>query len=159
MPLDPLEKVVQGLIKNAIENTPDEGKIEVRVQKGGEGTELVVRDYGVGIREENQGAIFEGFFSTQETMDYSSKSPFDFNAGGKGADLLRIKIFSERYHFGIEMASSRCRFIPKGSDICPGRIAKCTFCEKPEDCHASGGSVFTLFFPPAHKAVSREPCL
>jgi len=156
MPLDPLEKVVHGLIRNAIENTPDEGKIEVSVKKNGKGAELVVRDYGVGITEENQGAIFEGFFSTQETIDYSSKNQFDFNAGGKGADLLRTKIFSERYNFSIEMASSRCRFIPKVSDTCPGRIAKCTFCEKPEDCHASGGTVFTLFFPPDHTVVSQE---
>ncbi|MCP4666760.1 MAG: PAS domain S-box protein [Deltaproteobacteria bacterium] len=148
MPMDPLEKIVHGLIKNAVENTPDEGKIEVHVRKSGEGAELVVRDYGVGITEENQGAIFDGFFSTQETLDYSSKSPFDFNAGGKGADLLRTKIFSERYHFTIDMASTRCRFIPMGSDACPGRIGKCTFCDKPEDCHASGGTVLTLFFPP-----------
>ena len=34
--------------------------------------------------------ISEGFFTTQDTMAYSSKKPFDFNAGGKGADLLRI---------------------------------------------------------------------
>jgi len=35
MPSDPLQKVIDGLIKNAIENTPDEGKIEIIVQKKG----------------------------------------------------------------------------------------------------------------------------
>jgi len=51
----------------------------------------VVHDYGVGIIEDAQKRIFEGFLSTQDTMAYSSKRAFDFNAGGKGADLLRMK--------------------------------------------------------------------
>ena len=147
MPRDPLQKIIDGLIKNAIENTPDVGKIEVAVQKKGEGAELEVRDFGVGITEENQTRIFEGFFATQETIDYSSKRPFDFNAGGKGADLLRMKIFSERYNFKIDMVTSRCRYIPKESDACPGRISECSFCTKKEDCHLSGGTVFRLQFP------------
>ncbi|MBW2144309.1 MAG: HAMP domain-containing histidine kinase, partial [Deltaproteobacteria bacterium] len=148
VPPDVLQKVVDGLIKNAIENTPDEGKLEITVQKKGGGSELMVHDYGVGIIEANQNRIFEGFFSTQKTMDYSSKRPFDFNAGGKGADLLRMKIFSERYHFKIEMASTRCRFIPKESDTCPGKISDCSFCRKKEDCYKSGETAATVFFPP-----------
>ncbi|NQU14556.1 MAG: PAS domain S-box protein [Desulfobacteraceae bacterium] len=148
MPPDVLKKVVMGLIKNAVENTPDEGKIEIFVRKKGKGAELAVRDYGVGITSANKRHIFEGFFTTQETMDYSSKRPFDFNAGGKGADLLRMKIFSERYNFQIKMTSSRCRHIPLDKDICPGRISACGFCKKKEDCHKSGGTTFTVFFSP-----------
>jgi len=152
MPSDPLQKVIDGLIKNAIENTPDEGKVEIIVQKKGKGAEFAVHDYGVGIIvEEAQRRIFEGFFATQDEMAYSSKRPYDFNAGGKGADLLRMKIFSERYSFKIDMVSSRCRFIPKKSDICPGRISKCAFCENKEDCYHSGGTIFYLYFPPAPK--------
>ena len=149
MPLDPLRKVVEGLVRNAIENTPDAGKIEIAVHRRGEGTELVVHDYGVGIVEEDQKRIFEGFFTTRETMDYSSKRPFDFNAGGKGADLLRMKIFSERYNFTMNMTSSRCRFIPKAGDLCPGRIDECAYCKTTDDCYGSGGTAFSLYFPPA----------
>ena len=149
IPEEVLEKVFDGLLKNAVENTPDGGKIEISVHGKGGGVELVVQDYGVGITEENQRRLFEGFFTTQETMAYSSKRPFDFNAGGKGADLLRMKIFSERYNFKIKMESSRCGFIPQSSDICPGDISKCRFCDKREVCYGSGGTVFTLFFPPA----------
>ncbi|HEJ83123.1 MAG TPA: sensor histidine kinase [Desulfobacteraceae bacterium] len=147
IPEDPLEKLVIGLVKNAIENTPDEGKIEITCREKGNGVELIVRDYGVGITLENRRRIFEGFFVTQETMDYSTKREFDFNAGGKGADLLRMKIFSERYHFKIDMASVRCRYIPTDKDICPGRISKCGFCRSTGDCHESGGTTFTVFFP------------
>ena len=149
IPLDDLRKVIDGLIKNAIENTPDEGEIEVLVKKKGEGSELVVRDYGVGITEENQKRIFEGFFTTQETMAYSSKRPFDFNAGGKGADLLRMKIFSERYNFKIDMESSRCPCLPNAEDVCPGRISQCEYCKGKPECHRSGGTTFTVFFPPS----------
>ena len=149
LPPEVLQKVFDGLIKNAVENTPDEGKIEVAVQKKGEGALLLVHDYGVGIPEEAQTRIFEGFFATQDTMAYSSKRPFDFNAGGKGADLLRMKIFSERYNFQINMASTRCPFLPEETDVCPGRISQCPFCSDKAGCHRSGGTLFSLYFPPA----------
>jgi len=149
MPLDPLQKIIDGLVKNAIENTPDESKVEIIVREKEGERELVVHDYGVGIIEDAQKRIFEGFFATQDTMAYSSKRAFDFNAGGKGADLLRMKIFSERYNFKIEMESSRCRFIPEETDLCPGRISDCAFCANVEDCHRSGGSTFSIHFPAA----------
>ncbi|MBN2032669.1 MAG: PAS domain S-box protein [Deltaproteobacteria bacterium] len=149
IPPEVLHKVIDGLIKNAVENTPDEGKIEVVVHKKGEGALLIVRDYGVGIREDARKRIFEGFFSTRDTMAYSTKRPFDFNAGGKGADLLRMKIFSERYHFQIDMASTRCRHIPEETDVCPGKISACPHCARLEDCHDASGTIFSIYFPPA----------
>ncbi|NNL76010.1 MAG: PAS domain S-box protein [Desulfobacterales bacterium] len=148
IPIDPLQKIFDGLLKNAIENTPDEGKIEIVVNRKDEGTLLEVRDFGVGITKENRTRIFEGFFATQETLDYSSKNPFDFNAGGKGADLLRMKIFSERYNFNIELTSSRCPFIPQDG-TCPGRISECAFCKGGKGCHQSVATTFSIYFPPA----------
>ena len=156
IPRDSLEKLFVGLVKNAIENTPDEGKIEIICREKGNGVELIVRDYGVGITLENQRRIFEGFFVTQDTMDYSSRREFDFNAGGKGADLLRMKIFSERYHFRIDMTSSRCRYIPTDKDICPGRISECRFCKTKNDCYESGGTTFTVFFPFKGEAANQR---
>jgi len=147
LPLDSLQKIFDGLLKNAIENTPDEGKIEVVVKPEGEGSVLEVRDYGVGISRENQTRIFEGFFTTQETLNYSSKNPFDFNAGGKGADLLRIKIFSERYGFKIALRSSRCPLIPHDGDMCPGKISLCPRCQTDPGCHQTVATTFTLGFP------------
>lgn len=149
IPADPLRKTVAGLVKNAVENTPDQGKVEIRVRKKGKDVELLVRDFGVGITSENQKRIFEGFFVTQETMSYSTRREFDFNAGGKGADLLRMKIFSERYGFTINMRSARCGYIPLDQDTCPGSIEQCDFCRERGDCYASGGTVFTVFFAAA----------
>ena len=147
IPREVFEKVIDGLIRNAIENTPDEGRIEIEVRKSGNGPAVQIHDYGVGITKEHQSRIFEGFFPTQDTMRYASKKPFYFNAGGKGADLLRTKIFSERFNFRIEMISSRCKFIPQTSDECPGRISECSFCKTVEDCHQSGGTTFQVSFP------------
>jgi len=147
LPPEVLQKVIDGLIRNAIENTPDEGRVEVEVRKKGDGSLLLVRDYGTGIPEEARKRIFEGFFPTRDTMAYSTKRPFDFGAGGKGADLLRMKIFSDRYGFQIDMASERCRFIPRETDSCPGRISKCGFCSNSQGCHLSGSTVFSVYFP------------
>jgi signal transduction histidine kinase len=147
LPPDVLQKVIDGLVKNAVENTPDEGPIDIEVRRRGERTLLQVHDYGVGIPEEAQKRIFEGFFTTRDTMAYSTKTPFEFNAGGKGADLLRMKIFSERYHFQIEMSSERCPFLPQETDVCPGRISLCAHCSSKEGCHRSGGTIFTIHFP------------
>ncbi|MFW6099234.1 MAG: sensor histidine kinase, partial [Thermodesulfobacteriota bacterium] len=152
LPPQVLEKVVDGLIRNAVENTPDNGKIGVYVAEKGEGVELMVEDFGVGISEEDQKRIFEGFFPTQETVLYSSKRPFDFNAGGKGADLLRMKVFAERYHFKLDMESTRCRFISQQGAACPGDIHDCRYCREVSECYGSGGTTFTLFFTRAPEA-------
>ncbi len=149
-PRDVLEKVVDGLVKNAVENTPDGGRIEVLVRERGKGLELVVRDFGVGITEENSKRIFEGFFATQDTMDYSSKRPFDFNAGGKGSDLLRMKVFAERYGFQLSMTTTRCRFLEREGATCPGSVESCPECQGVKDCLDSGGSAFSAFFPRVH---------
>ena len=146
IPEEVLDKVVTGLIRNAVENTPDGGRIEVTVQNGEKGPELEVRDLGVGITADNQRLIFESNFTTREIIQYSSRNPFDFNAGGKGFDLLRMKIFSERYHFKIEMTSGRCCFIPEDKDICPGKIEDCNHCRTIEDCLHSGGTTMTVRF-------------
>jgi light-regulated signal transduction histidine kinase (bacteriophytochrome) len=149
IPKDVLQKVFDGLLKNAVENTPDEGRIDIGVKKNGTGMELIIRDYGVGISEEPQKRIFEGFFDTREIMAYSSGRPFDFDAGGRGADLLRMKIFSERYNFKLDMDSSRCPSLCDVSDRCPGRISVCPDCKERQDCYDSGGTTFTVSFPQA----------
>jgi signal transduction histidine kinase len=142
-----LEKVCNGLLKNAIENTPDQGIIEISTTKKNGKIRIEFRDTGVGITPENQKLIFGGFFHTQDTMLYSSKKPYEFNAGGTGSDLLRIKTFSERLGFTVEFTSSRCKFIPTDREVCPGRISACHFITEESECFSSGGSVFSVIFP------------
>jgi signal transduction histidine kinase len=157
IPPDPLEKLIVGLFKNAVEYTPDEGRIEVSVKPGGQGAVFTVRDAGVGIESSHLKLIFKGFFPTRDTNAYSSGKPYDFNAGGKGADLLRLKLFSERYNFQLDLQTTRCSFIPHQSDVCPGQISECSFCRSLEDCYRSGGTtVRALFTAAENESLSKN---
>jgi len=144
--MDPkvLKKVFEGFLKNAIENTPDEGKIEIELKAEDRVARLDIRDFGVGITPENQKLIFSGFFHTQDTHSYASKKPYLFNAGGSGSDLLRARVLSERFGFSVDFSSRRCMYLPSDKDECPGRVSSCPFIKNKEDCLASGGSTFSL---------------
>jgi len=146
--MDPrvVEEVVEGLLKNAIENTPDGGIIGVTVEEREGRIWIHVKDSGVGITEENQRYIFDGLFHTEETEMYASRNPYDFGAGGKGLDLLRMRVYARRFGFEISMKSRRCCYIPTDQDLCPGNISLCDHCKTPQDCINAGGSSFSVSF-------------
>ncbi len=145
IPQEVLSKIAEGLIRNAIENTPDGGRIVISLTQGSKGPEFMVQDHGVGISEENRRLIFENYFTAYETSQYASRKPYDFNAGGKGFDLIRIRIFSERYHFKLKMTSKRCPHLVDDSDSGPGSISACEHCKKDADCLSSGTTMTVLF--------------
>jgi len=147
--IDPLvlQNVMEGLLRNAVENTPDGGKIRLTVEQKGDKIVLHVTDYGVGITEENQNYLFDGLFHTKETELYASKKPYDFGAGGKGLDLLRMKVYGQRFGFDLSVTSKRCIYIPTDQDQCPGDISQCPHVKNAEECAASGGTTFTVAFP------------
>ncbi len=155
IPPDVLGKIVEGLVRNAVENTPDGGKISVKVRKGEIGPELEVKDNGIGISDENMRMIFENYFTSYETMQYSTRQPYDFKAGGKGFDLLRMKIFSERYNFKIKMASEPCNLIDQEGRACPGNVADCTPQPGTEGCHNTGGTTVTVQFYTAERFIKK----
>ena len=141
-----LEGMFIGLLKNAIENTPDEGEIRVVFEQKAQWLQLKFVDFGIGITKENQRRLFDGLSHTLDTELYRSKKPYDFGAGGKGLDLLRMKVYSKRFGFDISAASQRCLYLPTDRDLCPGRISECPHCRVREDCFNSGGSTFCLTF-------------
>jgi len=114
-----LFKSFRGLLRNAIEATPDGGLISVGLREANGNVRLDIRDSGVGIDTELQKQLFHGFIHAGATDRYSSGRPYDFGAGGKGLDLQRIKLFSERYGFQLSFTSK-----------------------------VGAGSVFSLEFPP-----------
>lgn len=151
-----LEDILEGLLKNAIENTPDEGVIRILLGKKDLFCLLKVQDFGVGITEENQKYLFDGLFHTQETELYTSKKPYDFGAGGKGLDLLRTKVYGHRFGFDLTMQSKRCAYLPTDWDLCPGKISACPHCKTLEDCLSSGGSTFSISFPIERRKLSER---
>ncbi len=134
------------LFKNAIENTPDGGDILITMAPRAEGVLLTVQDWGVGIPLSEQEFVFDAFHNIQRTDDYASKTPFQFNAGGKGLELFRLKVLSETLPLRVSFRSERCHFIPASSDVCPGDISLCSHISGKSDCLASGGSCFEALF-------------
>ncbi len=147
MDKDVFEKVLMSLVKNAIENTPDEGTVQVSLGASSDEVKLVVRDMGVGITEESQKQIFGGFYHARETDFYSTRKPFDFDAGGKGLELLKLSIFAEAYRFRAACESTRCVHLSGEDMVCPGAISECPHVKGPAECARSGGTAFTLIFP------------
>jgi len=147
IPAEVLTKIIVGLVRNAVEYTPDGGRVDVIVKDRQSGVCLEVRDTGTGITLENQRLLFENYFTPPETLQYSSKKPFDFNAGGKGFDLLRMKIFSERYHFDLSLSSQRCAYLVQPETLCPGNLGRCAQCDAKTGCRESGGTTVRATFP------------
>ncbi|GAB6907198.1 Two component system sensor histidine kinase, PAS + GAF domain [Desulfosarcina cetonica] len=157
LPMEVMEKIVEGLVKNAIENTPDQGRVTVVVENGEGGPVFAVEDSGVGITAARQRLIFNHYFTAGETLTYASRAPYDFNAGGRGFDLLRIAIFAERYGFATQMASRRCGYIPLDRDLCPGAVERCAHCRDTADCDASGGTTMRILFRSSALGRPAEP--
>ena len=120
LPESLLFKSFRGLLRNAVEATPDGGTISVTLREVSGNVRLDIRDTGVGIDTMLQEHLFHGFIHAGTTDRYSSGRPYDFGAGGQGLDLQRLKLFSERYGFKLSFASK-----------------------------VGVGSVFSLDFPPA----------
>jgi len=150
-----LKEICEGIIKNAIENTPENGVIRIALEQKDNRIWIHVTDSGIGITDENQKYILDGLFHTKETDLYTSKKPYDFGAGGKGFELLRIKTYAHRFGFDITFKSKRCEHIPTDFDVCPGDISLCHKCKTTEECSLSGGTTFSVSFPikPAEKFV------
>jgi signal transduction histidine kinase len=142
-----LRKVFVGLLKNAVENTPDEGQITISAFSTENNICVDFQDCGVGITSEHRENIFGGFLPAQSTESYASKKPYEFNAGGAGLDLLRIKMFAEQFGFAVDFESTRCKYIPLAADPCPGKISDCTPITDRSACLSSGGSRFVVTFP------------
>jgi putative PEP-CTERM system histidine kinase len=63
-----LERVVGHLVQNAVEATPDDGRVDVRVSRQGDDATIEVRDTGKGMSEEFiRDTLFKPFESTKRT--------------------------------------------------------------------------------------------
>jgi GAF domain-containing protein len=141
-----LHAIMEGLIRNAIEATPDHGSVAVRGRVNGDRYVMTVKDTGIGIPDKDKELIFQGFYPVQDTENYSSRRPYSFNAGGKGIDLLRIRMFSELYGFKLSFTSERCPYLESNGDSAVDGDA-CERCCEVQDCAKNGGSEFVVDFP------------
>ncbi|MGN0806724.1 MAG: sensor histidine kinase, partial [Candidatus Coproplasma sp.] len=64
-----IQQVITNLLSNAVKYSHEGGAIEIDVQDGGDCAVLSVRDYGIGISEEDQKLIFERFYRTDKSRN------------------------------------------------------------------------------------------
>src|SRR5690606_13407037 len=70
MDADRIERVLIGLLDNAIGHTPDGGKVTVRAYPVPEGVSVDVADNGEGIAPEDLPRIFDQFFRADKTRKH-----------------------------------------------------------------------------------------
>lgn len=80
-----LQQIVSNLLSNAVNVSPDGGKINIKIVKNDDMIELSVSDQGPGISKENQKSIFERF----ETIQGGNQKR------GAGLGLSIVKSFAE----------------------------------------------------------------
>ena len=154
--LSMLEQILRTLVKNAVENTPDGGEVVISLTRHPSGPLLQVQDYGVGIPASDREFIFEAFHHTQETERYATRKPFDFNAGGKGLELMYLKVLSEGGAFDISFKSHRCYYLNTQLDQCRGNLASCPYESALEGCKKSGGTTFSVLFHRPHQQQDKK---
>lgn len=96
---DKLKSIVMNLLENALKYSADCEEISIELQKTGTGIDLLVKDCGPGIPEEELSHVFERFYRSNETRA---------EIEGSGLGLAIVKEFVEM-HKGIISVSSKPR--------------------------------------------------
>jgi two-component system, OmpR family, sensor histidine kinase BaeS len=94
---DKLTQVVVNLLSNALKYTPEGGNIFVSVNKNSENIEIIVKDNGIGISNEDLPYIFERFYRADKSRSRQT--------GGAGIGLTIAKSIIDAHKGEIEVNS------------------------------------------------------
>ncbi len=89
--------VLSNLIENAVKYTPDRGKVNVRIDKGGHDIVVTVTDNGIGMTEEECEKVFDEFFR--------AKNKYTESVAGTGLGLSIVKQLVDRHDGRISVDS------------------------------------------------------
>ena len=92
-----LAEAISNIVKNAIEHTKNDGKIEVEVSRGSLITKIYIRDNGPGISEEMQKKVFKRFY----------KGEYSCNPKSIGIGLSLAKSIIEEQKGEIKLISEK----------------------------------------------------
>jgi len=98
VPAADINRIFSNLLDNAVKYTPSGGKVTFSVLREKENIFARILDTGIGIPEEEQEKIFEGFYRTQK-----AKATGEI---GTGLGLSIVKKLTERWQLGLELESS-----------------------------------------------------
>lgn len=96
---DQVSRMLLHLLDNAVKFTPDGGRIEIVVRAVQGGSEVVVRDTGIGIGEADQARLFTRFFRAAEAVERTIPGT------GLGLTIANAIV---RLHGGSIEVRSRC---------------------------------------------------
>ena len=102
-----IHKALTNILTNAIKYTPDGGKITVEGRLLSGFVEILVKDTGIGIAEEDQTRIFEKFGGLGDVSLHSSGKT-KFKGGGPGLGLPITKGILEAHGGSIWVESDGC---------------------------------------------------
>ncbi len=94
-------EVISNIVKNCIEHTPENGKINIKINQSNLGTSIVVSDTGPGISKEDLPHIFERFYKGKN----SSK-----DSVGIGLAIARQIMLNQNGNITAENTENGCRF-------------------------------------------------
>ena len=89
--------IIQNLLDNAINYTPENGKIEIKIKKIDKDINISIKDSGVGIPEKNKAKIFSKFFRGENVMRMQTE--------GTGLGLFISKNIIEKHNGKIDIKS------------------------------------------------------
>jgi len=92
-----LQQIIWNLLSNAVKFTPDGGEIEIKIRRGGDNLEIVVRDTGSGIKPEFLPLVFDRFLQADGSTTRAH--------GGLGLGLAIVRHLVE-LHNGTVLAES-----------------------------------------------------
>jgi histidine kinase len=85
-----MSQVLTNLLGNALQNTPNGGKVHVSASLTREGVQFAVADSGIGLTPENLERIFQRFYRVDKSRARSS--------GGSGIGLTICRYLVEAHH-------------------------------------------------------------
>lgn len=94
---DDFERAIFNLVENALRYTPQNGHIQIKIEKVRENIQIIVKDSGIGIAEEDIPHIFERFYRTDTARNSVS--------GGYGLGLAIVKKVVELHQGTITVQS------------------------------------------------------
>jgi two-component system NtrC family sensor kinase len=92
-----IRQLMDNLVGNAIKYTPQQGKVDVKIDATDDQIILEVKDTGPGIPQSEQNRIFDKFYRASNVPEY---------AAGTGLGLALVKSIVESYHGRIWVEST-----------------------------------------------------
>ena len=94
-----LRILFSNLVSNAVFYTPENGRIEIKLKDSKDDVEIIVKDTGIGIKDEYLDKIFNEYFRTPEAVH--------FNKMSTGLGLQIVKTIAEQLHLSITVESEK----------------------------------------------------